>query len=234
MDQIELVASPRAILGKKVRFLRREGLTPTNLYGRNVESIALQIETSQLKQTLSHAGKTRLISLKVDGTNKPTMVIVRQIQRHPLNSELVHVDFYQVRMEEKIKLDIPLLLVGTAPAVKDQGGILVQIMNTVEVECLPANMPQNFEVDLSGLMELDQAVYVKDLRVGDDITVLTDPEKAMVQITRRRIEVEVVKAPKAEEEAEAAAEAEGKEKAEAAESTEKSAEKSAEKKPKEK
>jgi len=136
-------------------------------------------------------------------------------------------------MEEKIKVEIPLLLVGVAPAIKDHGGILVQNINNIEVECLPADMPQNFEVDLSVLKELDQAVHVEDLRIGNNITVITDPEKAIVQIARRRIEAEVVEAPEVEEEAEAPEEAEGKEKAEAAGSAEKT-DKSSEKKSTEK
>ncbi len=220
MDQIELVAASRDILGKKVRFLRRQGLIPANLYGRNVESTALQIDTSQLKHTLTKAGKSSLIALKVDGTKLPKMVIVRDIQREPLSGELLHVDLYQVKMEEKIKLEVPLLLVGEASAIKDRGGILVQNMSTLEVECLPADMPHNIEVDLSVLSDIDQAVRVADIHVDEGVTILTDADQAIVQIARSRVEVEIA-------EEVAAAEAEvvvEEEKVEAPEPTEEAAE----------
>lgn len=219
MEQIELSAATRDILGKKVRFLRRQGLTPANLYGRNIKSIALQVDTTQLKHTLAKAGKSSLVALKVDSAKRPKMVIIRDIQREPLTGGLLHVDLFEIKMEERIKIEVSLLFVGEAPAIRDRGGILVQNMNSVEVECLPANMPHNIEVDLSVLTELDQAVHVKDLSVDEGVTILTDPEQSIVQIARSKVEVEI-----AEELVAAEAEAEEveaeEEKAEAAETTE--------------
>lgn len=216
MEQIELSAATRDILGKKVRFLRRQGLTPANLYGRNVKSTALQVDTTQLKHTLAKAGKSSLVALKVDSAKRPKMVIIRDIQREPLTGGLLHVDLYQVKMEERIKIEVSLLFVGEAPAIRDRGGILVQNMTSVEVECLPANMPHNIEVDLSVLKELDQAVHVKDLSVDEGVTILTDPEQSIVQIARSKVEVEIAEELMA---AEAEAEAE-EEMVEAAETTE--------------
>ena len=218
MEQIELSAATRDILGKKVRFLRRQGLTPANLYGRNVKSTALQVDTTQLKHTLAKAGKSSLVALKVDSAKRPKMVIIRDIQREPLTGGLLHVDLYQVKMEERIKIEVSLLFVGEAPAIRDRGGILVQNMTSVEVACLPANMPHNIEVDLSVLKELDQAVHVKDLSVDEGVTILTDPEQSIVQIARSKVEVEIAAELMAAE-AEAEAEAE-EEMAEAAETTE--------------
>ena len=211
MEQIELSAATRDILGKKVRFLRRQGLTPANLYGRNVKSTALQVDTTQLKHTLAKAGKSSLVALKVDSAKRPKMVIIRDIQREPLTGGLLHVDLYQVKMEERIKIEVSLLFVGEAPAIRDRGGILVQNMTSVEVECLPANMPHNIEVDLSVLTELDQAVHVKDLSVDEGVTILTDPEQSIIQIARSKVEVEIAAElmaaeAEAEEEMEEAAE----------------------------
>ena len=189
MDQIELLASRRDILGKKVRFLRRQDLTPANMYGHNIESTALQIETSQLKHAVSKAGKSSLIALKIDGATSPKMVIVKDIQKEPLSGELLHVDLYQVRMEENIKIEVPLSILGEAPAIKEHGGILIQNLNSLEIECLPANMPHSVEIDISELSELDQALHVKDIPVPDTITVLTNPDAAVVQIVRSRAEV---------------------------------------------
>jgi large subunit ribosomal protein L25 len=203
MDKIELVAHKRDLLGKKVRFLRREGVTPVNLYGHGLESTSLQIETPALKKALAQAGRTSLVHLKVGSAKRPHIAIVRGIQRDPVKGELLHVDFYQVRMDEKLKIAVPLVLMGKAPAVKDLGGILVQEMGSIEVECLPANMPHSIEADISGLVQLDQAVHVKDLHVGDGVTILADPGKVVAKIARLRVEVvEAVAAPAAEAEAE--------------------------------
>jgi large subunit ribosomal protein L25 len=219
MDKIELAAHKRDLLGKKVRFLRRKGITPVNLYGHGIESTSLQIETPTLKRALAQAGHTSLVYLKVGSSKRPHMAIVREIQRDPVKGELLHVNFYQVRMDEKLKIEVPLVLTGKAPAVKEQGGILVQEMSSVEVECLPANMPHSIEADLSGLVQLDQALHVKDLHVGEGITIITDPGKVVAKIARLRIElVEEVAAPAAEAEVEVV---EGEEKAEAAKAEEK-------------
>jgi large subunit ribosomal protein L25 len=227
MEKIELIAHKRDLRGKKVRFLRRQGITPVNLYGHGIESTALQIETSSLKKALAQAGRTSLISLKIDSTKHQNMAIVRDIQRDPVKGELMHVDFYQVRMDQKLKLEVPLVLVGKAPAVKEQGGILVHELNSLEVECLPANMPHSIEVDISGLVQLDQALHVKDLRVPDGVTVLTEPEKVVAKIARARIEVVEAAAPV---EAEAEVAAEGEEEKEEAEKTPEKAPEEAEKK----
>ncbi len=206
MDKIELSATGRDVLGKKVKSLRREGITPANLYGHNVESTALQINTDELRRTLARAGKSSLVSLKVDGSKRPRMVIFRDVQRHPLTRSLLHVDLYQVRMEEKIKITVSLAFINEAPAIRDRGGILVQNMSSIEVECLPADMPHSFEVDLSVLEEIDQAIHVKDLAAADGVTVLNDGEQSIVQISRSKVEVEI-----AEVEAEVEAEAEAEE-----------------------
>ena len=118
MGQIELQATNRETLGKKVRFLRRQGIIPTHLFGHDVESVTLQCDAVQLRQVLAQAGKTRLLSLKLDKAKKPRNVVVREIQKDPCTGELLHVDFYQVRMAEKIKVEVPIVLVGEAPALK--------------------------------------------------------------------------------------------------------------------
>ncbi len=209
MDNIELVAQKRDLLGKKVRFLRRKGITPVNLYGHGVESSALQIETPVLRKALTKAGKTSIVSLKVGSSKRPQMAIVREIQRDPVKGELLHVDFYQVRLDQKLKIEVPLVLMGKAPAVKEFGGILVQELSSIEVECLPANMPHSIEADISGLAQLDQAVHVKDLHVGEGVTIIADPGKVVAKVARARIEVvEEVAAPAVEAEAEVAEEEE--------------------------
>ena len=188
---IELQAITREVLGKKVRFLRRQGIIPTHLFGHDVESIALQCDAAQLRRVLAQAGKTRLIDLKLDKAKKPRKVVVREVQREPCTGELLHADFYQVRMEEKIKVELPVVLVGEAPALKSKEHMLLHELDNLTIECLPDKIPANVQVDLSSLVEVEQAIRVKDIAIDKEITVLNDPEVVVAKISlRRREEIE--------------------------------------------
>ncbi len=199
MEQIELQAINRDILGKKVRFLRREGIMPVHLFGHGIESVALQCDIVELQRVLAQAGKTRLISLKLDEAERPRNVVVREVQRDSLTGELLHVDFYQVRMAEKIRVEVPIVLVGEAPALKLKENMLLHELNSLTIECLPDRILPSIEVDVSPLSEAGQAIQVKDIMLGEGIAVLINPEHIVVKIVLRRIEVveEVVEAPEA-------------------------------------
>lgn len=209
MERIELALASRETLGKKVRFLRHQGVTPVHLFGHGIESLALQCETAQLKRVLAEAGRTKLIDLKLD-RKKPRKAVVREVQRSPKTSELLHVDFYQVRMEEKIRVEVPIVLTGEAPALKLKENMLEHYLTSLTVECLPDEIPADIELDLSPLVETDDAIRVKDIHLGEKITVLNEPETAVVRISMRpveKVEEEVVEEEVAEEAAEAAEEA---------------------------
>jgi len=188
MEQIELQTATREILGKKVRFLRCQGVIPVHLFGHGVESVALQCDAAQLQQVMAQAGKTKIISLKLDKAKKPRNVMVREIQRNPLTGELLHVDFYQVRMEEKIQVEVPIVLVGEAPALKSKENMLAQELYSLTIECLPGQIPASIELDLSLLTEAEQAIQVRDITLGEEVTVLSDPEHMVVKISPRPVE----------------------------------------------
>ena len=188
MKQTELLATTREILGKKVRFLRRQGITPTHLFGHNVESVALQCDTAQLKRVLTQAGRTRLISLKVDEAKKPRDVVVREVQREPGTSELLHVDFYQVSMAEKIRVEVPIVTIGEAPSLKVKENFLLQELNSLSFECLPGEIPNRVDIDLTSLTEAGQAIHVKDIMLDKEGTILNNPEQLVVKISVRHIE----------------------------------------------
>ena len=214
MEQIELHVSTRKLMGKKSRFLRRQGITPVHLFGYDTEPMALQCETIQLKQVLKTAGKTKLVGLRVDKHKKPRNVVVREVQKNAISGELVHVDFFQVSMEEKIKVEVPVVLVGEAPALKSKTNMMAHELAAVEIECLPDRIPETIQVDISGLVEDDQAIQVKDLVLGEGVVALSNPEQVIVRIAPLKIEkvekpvvAEVV--AEGEEGAEAAPEAEG-------------------------
>ncbi len=201
MKQIELRATSRETLGKKVRFLRRHGIIPLHLFGHSVESIALQCDEAQLKRVLAQAGKTRLISLKLDKGKKPRNVVVREVQRDMRTDGLLHVDLYQIKMTEKIKVAVPVVTVGEAPALKSKENMLLQELNSLTVECLPDEIPASVKVDLSSLAERAQVIRVEDVILNKDITVLNAPELVVMRIgsRTRREEVEEVVAEEAVE-----------------------------------
>ncbi len=193
MEKIELLATTREILGKKVSFLRHQGITPVHLFGHNVESLALQCDTAPLQRVLAQTGKTRLISLKLDKAKKPRNVVVREVQREPRTGELLHVDFYQVSMKEEIRVEVPIVPVGEAPALKSKNNSIMQELDSLIIECLPDEIPNSVELDISSLSEAEQAIHVKDIRLDEGITVLNNPEQLVVKISARTIEE--VKAP---------------------------------------
>ena len=188
MDKIELKVTKREILGKKGKHLRRQGITPVHLFGHGIESLALQCDTSELERVLGQAGQTKLISLKLAKQKKPRTAVVREFDRDWRRGGLIHVDFYQVKMEEKIKLEVPVALVGEAPALKSKDNILEHELQTLTIECLPAKIPTSLEVDISSLTEVDQAIRVNDVSLDKDITVLNNPELLVVKIGLRAVE----------------------------------------------
>lgn len=201
MDQIELNVTKREILGKKVRFLRRQGITPVHLFGHGIESQALQCDTARLQQVLAEAGKTKLINFKIDGEKRARSVIVREVEIELPRRGLVHVDFYQVRKAEEMKVEVPVVLVGEAPALKVRDNTLLQELDTLSVECLPANIPASVELDISSLTESEQVLRVKDIELEKGVTVLNDPEVVVAKISARRVEEVVEEAVEAPEEA---------------------------------
>lgn len=193
MDRIELECNARQVLGKKVKSLRREGVTPLHLIGRGIDSLALQCDTAVLKRVLAQAGSTRLVDLKI-GRKQPVKVLVRDVQRDPIRRELIHVDLYQVRMEEKVRLEVPIVLVGEAPALHEKGTSLSQELTRLNIECLPDAIPDKFEVDISSLTEPDQAIHVKDIPVGAGITVADHPDQLVARVSVTLVKEEEKKA----------------------------------------
>ena len=191
MKQLELEVSKREITGKKVRFLRREGTLPVNLYGSGIKSMPLQVDNKSVKQVLSQAGKTDLITLKIAGTKTPRKVLIREVQINRLTDELLHIDFYQVKMTEKIKTDVPLVFTGEAPVLKsNKNSSLLRLISALTIEALPDALPHSFEVDVSNIEDINQAIHVKDINLGEGVTLVGDPEQMIIKVTETRREAE--------------------------------------------
>ena len=208
MDRVELTVAQRSVLGKKVKALRRSGITPANVYGHRIESQAVEVDTVTLAHTLKTLERNAILSLCIEGEKAVRPVIVREVRRDILNDKIVHVDFYQVSLAEKMKADVPFILVGKAPAVEDLGGILLQGLDSIAVEALPADIPPHFEIDISSLTTFDSSVHVRDLVVDPKVHVLTEGDSVITSVAPPRKVVEAVveeEAAAAEEEKEGAA-----------------------------
>ncbi len=201
MRKLELEVLKRDIIGKKVRFLRRGGLIPCNVYGHGIDSVPVQVDARKLGHVLARAGGTDLISLKIGDSATAKKVIIREVQRNPMTKEPIHVDFYQVKMTEKLKAEVPLVFVGEAPALKLKNMALLHAITSLQIEALPDDLPHNIEVDISVLAEAEQAIHVKDIKISKKITVFSDPEQMVIKVAEARKQVEeVVEAkPEAEE-----------------------------------
>ena len=182
-EQVELAAVERAVLGKKVKQLRREGVIPGVMYGRSSDTIALQFDARELERVLSQVGGSQLIAIQIEGKKKAEMALVRDVQRDVLKGNVLHVDLYQVDMTEKLTTEIPLLMVGESPVAARNEGVLLFGVSSIEVECLPSDLVDAIEVDLSELVEVDDAIHVSDLAVPAGMEVLTDVQEMIARVT---------------------------------------------------
>jgi large subunit ribosomal protein L25 len=194
----ELKVEPREVLGKKVRALRRQGITPANIYGQHLESQAIQVSTDELRHVIKTAGRNDIIYLRLDGDD-PRPTFVRDIQQNPITDAILHVDFLQISLREKVRADVPIHLIGLAPAVDTYQGILMHGLDHVAVEALPTEVPSFIEVDVTSLVEINQALHVSDVPAPEGVTILTDMEQVIAKVAPPAVEPE----PEVEEEAEA-------------------------------
>ena len=181
---MQLKASTRELLGKRARRLHGQGKLAAVVYGHNTTPTPLELDRLEFQKVFVKSGRTHLVDLVVDG--KTEKVLVREIQTHPRRLGPIHVDFYQVNLEEKITVEVPVHLVGESAAVKRGDADVLQPIHTLRVECLPSDIPEAFEVDLTPLEEIESEFRVADLSVPKGVTVLLDPEELIVKIVHKR------------------------------------------------
>jgi large subunit ribosomal protein L25 len=208
---MQLKASTRELLGKRSRRLFGQGKLSAVVYGHNMTPTPLELDRLEFQKVFVKSGRTHLVDLVVDG-GRTEKVLVREIQTHPRRLGPIHVDFYQVNLEEKITVEVPVHLVGESAAVKRGDADVLQPIHVLRVECLPSDIPAAFEVDLTLLEEIESELRISDLSVPKGVTVLVDPEELVVKIVHKRemkVEEEVPAAEAAvPAEGEAAAEGE--------------------------
>jgi large subunit ribosomal protein L25 len=208
---MQLKAATRDLLGKRSRRLHGQGKLAAVVYGHNTKPTPLVLERLEFQKVFLKSGRTHLVDLVVDG-DRTEKVLVREIQTHPRRLGPIHVDFYQVNLEEKITVEVPVHLVGESAAVKRGDADVQQPIHAVRVECLPSDIPEAFEVDLTPLEEIESEFRISDLKLPKGVTVLVDPEELVVKIVHKREMKVEEEAPAAEAalvgEGEAAAEGE--------------------------
>jgi large subunit ribosomal protein L25 len=175
MEKYVLEAHKRDIIGKKVKALRREGKLPAVIYGRGVEPQAITLDKKEARQTLKVIGANTLVTVKIG--KEEHLALVRDIQREVIMQDLLHIDFQEVSLEEKITTTVPIAVEGEAPAVKEYNAVLTPGLIELEIEAKAKDLPDSITVDVSSLMEIGDNILVRDLKVPAEVTVLDDPDE---------------------------------------------------------
>lgn len=183
MSDLNLNAEPRTLTGGKVKQLRREGIVPVVVYGRVDKPVNLQVNEKSLERALHHGAMSQLVEVSVS-TGEAHNVLIRDTQRHPVSNRLMHADFYAVSMTETQQVEVAVVS-HNQPTAMSADELVIQSLDTVLVEALPADIPASIEVDISGLT-LDHAIHVSDLPLMDKVVVITDPEEVIFSIVRSR------------------------------------------------
>ncbi len=205
MERTKIQVELRKITGKKVKKLRKEGLIPANIFGKDLKSISVQVDLKEFQKAFREAGETALVDVKVGADTFPSLI--HNLQRDPRYDSVIHVDFHKVNLKEKITTAVPVILEGESPAAKSGIGLLLQTLNEVEVECLPTDIPQNFVVDAEKLTEVGQTVHVKDLKVEKDkVEIKTDAEEVVVSVQNAEMKEVIEETPVTPEDVEATSE----------------------------
>jgi large subunit ribosomal protein L25 len=189
-----LAAEHRELTGKKVARIRQAGRLPAVVYGHGIDSDSVSVDAHEFEQLRRHTGPNALVDLSIDG-KKPRPVLVSAVQVHPVNRRTLHVDLFLVRMTEELTVDVPLVAVGESPAVAEQGGTLLHPSESVRVRALPDRLPQSIEYSVESLIDFDTAMYVRDLVIPSDVTLVTDGDEIIAKVQAPRVEEAPVVAP---------------------------------------
>lgn len=200
--------------------LRAQGRVPGVVYGHHAKPVSVALDSHEFQRVLAKAGRTHLVDLVVD-EGRAHKVLIKEVQFHPRRQGPIHVDLQQVSLKEKLQVEVPIAITGEAPAVKRGDADLMIIVHALKVECLPGDIPESIEVDVSGLDEVDAGIRVADLHFNDGVTVMVDGEEMVVKAQARR---DMIAELEAEVAAEAPEEAAGEEEAAEEEAAEPGAE----------
>ena len=196
MEKVVLKATKRDVIGKQVKALRREGKLPAVIYGRHTDPVNINLDAHSASLTLAKVTSSSLVTIDVDGTQYPALV--REKQRDYIKNRLLHVDFLAVSLTEKLRTRVRVHFVGISGAVKDYNAVMVHNLEELEVECLPTDLPERIDLDISVLARPGEGIRVKDVKVADAIRLLDDPDTMVAVATFAKVEEETAGAPGAE------------------------------------
>lgn len=191
-QKLELNAQKREIIGSGLNNLRKSGYVPAVLYGKNQESIPLQITIKDFKKAFDSAGESTLVYVNVDGQSYPT--IIHDVSKDVTDDSILHIDFYKVRLDEKIKAKVTVNFQGESSAVKDLGGIFVRNINELEIEAFPQDLPHEIVVDISSLKSMGDRILIKDLKLDSKLKVIAEAEEILATVQEPMSEAELEKA----------------------------------------
>lgn len=184
-DKLTLVAQPRTVFGKQLKKLRHQNVVPGNVFGQGIDSIPFQVDTKILFAAYKQARETGVLYLTIDEKEIPVMI--KHLQKHPVSGKVLHVDMRKVNLKQKIEAQVPVVAINESPAVK-QGGVLLTHADSLTVEALPSDMPQNIEIDLADLTEVGQEIRVKDIKAPATYTLTSDPEQLVIAVIEHKEE----------------------------------------------
>lgn len=190
MEKVKLQVKKREVIKKAVKNLRRSGLIPAVIYGKGKPNLNLEVSQHDFEKIIREHGTSSILLLDVTGEGEKN-VLIHELNHHPVTGVVTHVDFYEVSMTEKITTTVPLSFVGDSAAVIDQGGSLATNKDEVEIECLPGNLPQNIEVDISVLVDFEAAIHIKDIKMPAGVEIKEDLEEMVVTVEPPRSEEEM-------------------------------------------
>lgn len=208
MTTFELTANVRTVFGRKTKQLRAKGVVPANIFGQKIKSLAIELDQPSLLDVMRKAGETGLIHLKIKGDDKAHPVLVSGYAQNPVSGDMLHVDFHEVDLTQKVTATVPIKTVGESPAVAE-GKVLVMLKNELEVEALPTDLPDVIEVNISKLLAVGEGIHAKDLKIDrSKVTLTVGDEEPIVTIQEPAKEEVIVPPEPAEGEAVAPAEGE--------------------------
>ncbi|BCL82531.1 50S ribosomal protein L25 [Ktedonobacteria bacterium brp13] len=186
-EKVIIEATPRTVLGKAAKRLRKEGLIPANVYGHHVEPVAVQLSALAFDRLRRQHDTTKVITLQLADHPEET-VLVRHVQHNALSDQIIHIDFTRVDEQERIESKVPLNFTGAAPGVKIHGGVMLHLVDALAIECAASDLVEHLDVDISSLTEIDSTLYARDIPLSSKYTLLADPDEPIVKIAAPRVE----------------------------------------------
>jgi large subunit ribosomal protein L25 len=189
VQQMELAISHREVMGKATKRLRKAGIIPANIFGHKEAPQAVQLDAIDFDRLRRSHAATGVIALRLPDNSGVQTALIRHVQHDPRSGKVIHIDFFRVSLNERLNVKVPLHFVGEAPGVKIEGGVLLHLLDALEVECLASAIPEYLDVDISALTEIDSILHAEDIQLPPNFTLVTDPQEGVVKVAATRAEV---------------------------------------------